>query len=53
MEELLKSISARLRAAVNLIDDGELEGARSLLTGLDSILPEPEERHVEAASSGS
>ena len=49
MNELLKSISARINVCMKLIDANKSEDAREILANLEILLPEPEVMHIEAA----
>ncbi len=48
-QETLKAISARISAALTLLEHNEQSGAMSILNSLKSILPTPDERHIESA----
>lgn len=47
--EVLMSLAARIKVAIVLIEGGDLAAGKEALARLADILPEPEDRHIEAA----
>jgi len=47
--EVLKSVNARIINSLELLDEGRIDEAKVILKRLSLLLPDPEERHKEAA----
>lgn len=49
--EALKSVAARVRSAIDLIESGRVMEGRTALERLIRVLPRPSERHLHAAKT--
>lgn len=49
MNEVLKGISGRLEIAIRCLNVHEVESALRVIEKLKSIMPKPEQRHIDCA----